>query len=105
MPELQQQRAQLLPGKGPCTVANTNLPVLKITQQPGCGGSAAMSLLVRRLNSFPSYNPLDLNTDKTSKCQQFPMAPRVSQNRNFRLAICQCILICPKDDFNSAFLS
>lgn len=38
MPGLQQQRAQLLPGKGPCTVANTNFPVLKITDQPGRGG-------------------------------------------------------------------
>lgn len=105
MPGLQQQRAQLLPGKGPCTVANTNFPVLKITDQPGCGGRCTLSLLVRRLKSFPSYNSLELNTDKTSKCQQFPMAPRVAQNQNFRLAICQCILICPKDVFNSAFLS
>lgn len=38
----------------------------------------AMSLLVRQLIGFPSYNPLDLNADKTSKCQQFPMSPRVA---------------------------
>lgn len=38
MPGIQQQRAQLLPGKGPCAVANTNFPILKITDQPGCGG-------------------------------------------------------------------
>lgn len=100
MPGLQQQRAQLLPGKGPCTVANTNFPV-----RLGVVEGASMSLLVKQLNSLQSYNSLDLNTDKTSKCQQFPMAPRVSQNQNFRLAICQCILICPKDVFNSAFLS
>lgn len=60
----------------------------------------AMSLLVRQPSGFPSYNPSDLNADKTSKCQQFPMAPRAAQidkgNQNLRLAICQCILIRPK---------
>lgn len=78
----QQQRAQSLPVGGPCTVPNTNVPIFKITDQPGCGGRYRnVCVLVRQPNSFQfrKYNSEDLNADKTAKLQQSLTAPRARQ--------------------------
>lgn len=107
----QQQRAQPLPGRSPSTVPNTNIPIFKITEQPGYGGRYRdVCVLVSQLNSFPSDHKTYMQTKlqcflTSSWLPESCRSDKGDQNQNFCLVICPCILICPKDVFNRTFVS
>lgn len=89
----QQQRAQ------PSSVPNTNIPIFKITDQPGYGGRCRdVCVLVRQLNRFPSYNKIYMQT-KLQRFHSFSSllgsrrSDKADQNQNFCLVTCRCILI------------